>query len=371
MATRKTLLAVVVAGALALWGAASASADVVYVTTLSSGVQAYKVTATGALKRLSASPFPAGQDGFGVTATPDGRFLYASNYADRTLSGFSLAPGTGALSPLAGSPFPTRQAVLSAVTPDGSKLYVVGDGDPGVVAGYHIDPATGALKRIKTTPVRAGNVPYGVAVSHDGAFLYVSVGGTFPATGGIAAYRIAPGTGRLAEIAGSPFAAGPETAGLAVTPDDTHVYAANSLTETISGYTRDPTTGALTPVAHSPFPAGPNEPTGLVVTPDGKHLYTANASQADPTQSNVVGFAINTATGALNQVPGSPVPAGSGATLAALTPDGSKLYVTDNAAGTLSGYTVDAATGALTELAGSPFPTRPHPLGITVAAPPQ
>jgi 6-phosphogluconolactonase (cycloisomerase 2 family) len=209
-----------------------------------------------------------------------------------------------------------------------------------------------------------------VAVSHDGAFLYVSNGGSFPTPGSISVYRIAPGTGRLSEIGGSPFAAGPDTAGLAVTPDDKHVYAANSVSETVSAYTRDPTTGALTPVAHSPFPAGPNEPTGLVVTPDGKHLYTANASQADPTQSNVIGFEINAATGALTHVPGSPIAAGSGATLAALTPDGSKLYVTDNATGALSGYTVNAATGALTELAGSPFPTRPHPLGITVATPP-
>ena len=370
MRTRKTLLGLVVAGAFALLPAASASADVAYVTTLNSGVQAYKVTATGALKRLNASPFPAGNDGFGVSATPDGRFLYASNYGNQTLSGYSVAPGTGSLSPLAGSPFPTRQAVLSAVTPDGSKLYVVGDGDPGVVTGYHIDPATGALKRIKTLPVRVGNVPYGVAVSQDGGFLYVSNGGTFPTSGSISVFRIAPGTGRLSEIDGSPFTAGPDTAGLAVTPDDKHVYAANSVSETVSAYTRNPTTGALTPVAHSPFPAGPEEPTGLVVTPDGKHLYTANASQADPTRSDVIGFSINAGTGALTQVSGSPTPAGSGATLAALTPDGSKLYVTDNAGGTLSGYAVDAGSGALTELAGSPFPTRPHPLGITVVAPP-
>jgi 6-phosphogluconolactonase len=238
------------------------------------------------------------------------------------------------------------------------------------VAGYHIDPVTGALKRIKTLPIRVGDVPYGVAVSHDGAFLYVTSGGVFPSNGSVSAYRIAPGTGRLSEIGGSPFTAGADAAGLAITPDDKHLYAANSVAETISAFTRNPTTGALTPVAHSPFPAGPEEPTGLVITPDGNHLYTANTSQGDPTRSDVIGFTVNAATGALTQVAGSPTPAGSGATLAALTPDGSKLYVTDNAGAGLSGYAVNAGTGALTELAGSPFPTRPHPLGITVVAPP-
>ena len=44
MRARKSLVGVVLAGAFALWSVASASADVAYVTTLSSGVHAVTLT---------------------------------------------------------------------------------------------------------------------------------------------------------------------------------------------------------------------------------------------------------------------------------------------------------------------------------------
>ena len=99
-------------------GAAAGARESAYVTTLNSGVFGYDVGSTGALTRLQGSPFPAGNDGFGVTATADRRHLYVSNYASKSVSAFDLAKN-GSLTPVAGSPFGSPQPVLSAVTPDG------------------------------------------------------------------------------------------------------------------------------------------------------------------------------------------------------------------------------------------------------------
>jgi 6-phosphogluconolactonase len=73
----------------------------------------------------------------------------------------------------------------------------------------------------------------------------------------------------------------------------------------ISAYTMDSSTGALTAVAGSPFPAGSN-PQFVAIDPTGKFAYAANEES-----SNVSAYAINAATGALNPIAGSPIPAGT------------------------------------------------------------
>src|SRR3954452_19295350 len=119
-----------------------------YATTLSSGLFAFGVdTTTGALTPLQGSPYRSGNGGFGVTATPDRRHLYVSNYGAHTISAFDVGKG-GALSPVPGSPFPAPQPVLSTTTPDGRYLYVANDAndaDPGSVSGYRIDSSSGKL----------------------------------------------------------------------------------------------------------------------------------------------------------------------------------------------------------------------------------
>ncbi len=378
---RRFLVAAVVAAAAALAivsPAAAASPEVAYVTTLGSGVFAYEIDpAGGALTSLQGSPFPAGQDGFGVTATPDRRHLYVSNYGDKNLSAFDIAAGSGVLSTVSGSPFPSPQPVLSAPTPDGRYLYVANDAStspasPGSVTGFAIDSRTGGLTPVPGSPVAASDTgPFGVAVAPDGAFLYVSNTGNSPsAPGSVSAYRMDGKTGAITEIQGSPYTAGVAAGGVAMTPDGGRLYVANGESATISAFDRDASTGALTPVPDSPFPAGNGEPTGLAITPDGSHLYSANSSMVTPADNQVHAFSIDSGTGKLTPVSGSPYDAGIGPQFPAITGDGAHLYVTNNGSQDLTGYAIDATSGALSKLADSPFSTGMNPLGIAIPSEP-
>ena len=346
-------------------------------TTFNSGLFGYGIDSPGgALTPLQGSPFPAGKDGFGVTPTPDRRHLYVSNYADHSISAFDISP-SGALSAVQGSPFHAPQPVLSAPTPNGRYLYVANDigndGDPGSVSGYAIASSTGKLTPVPGTPVRASDTgPFGVAVSPDGNFLYVSNTGDSPSKpGSVSVYGIAGKTGRITEIKGSPYRVGLAAGGVAMTPDGDHLYVANGESATISAFTRNPGSGALTPVPNSPFSAGTGQPTGLAITPDGKYLYSANSAEGMPADDRVHAFAINPGSGALAEVKGSPYPAGLGPQFAAITGNGAHLYVTNSGSKDVSGYAIDASSGALTELSKSPFATGTNPLGIAIAKPPK
>ncbi|HEV3092558.1 MAG TPA: beta-propeller fold lactonase family protein [Candidatus Cybelea sp.] len=60
---------------------------------------------TGALRPLPASPYANAGLGNGITVTPDGAFLYVTNFASRSLTGSTIDRATGALWPIPGSPF--------------------------------------------------------------------------------------------------------------------------------------------------------------------------------------------------------------------------------------------------------------------------
>jgi len=60
---------------------------------------------TGALRKLPTSPFSGAAAGNGLTITPDGAFLYATNFSGKTIAGFAIDQLTGALWRLPHSPF--------------------------------------------------------------------------------------------------------------------------------------------------------------------------------------------------------------------------------------------------------------------------
>jgi 6-phosphogluconolactonase (cycloisomerase 2 family) len=70
----------------------------------------------------------------------------------------------------------------------------------------------------------------------------------------------------------------------------------------ILGYAMDSVTGALTPIPGSPF-HGVNAPRGLAVDPTGKFLYVTDVGS-----DSVTGFGVDATTGRLAAVPGSPFP---------------------------------------------------------------
>jgi 6-phosphogluconolactonase (cycloisomerase 2 family) len=125
----------------------------------------------------------------------------------------------------------------------------------------------------------------------------------------------------------------------------------------ISVFRVNKTSGAITPVAGSPFPTtGGGFPERSLFHPSGKFLYTGLMLSST---NDISGFAVDSATGVLTPLAGSPFPGralggGGGVESLAANPDGTFLYASGFFMG-VTGYAVDATTGALTELAGSPF----------------
>ena len=77
---------------------------------------------------------------------------------------------------------------------------------------------------------------------------------------------------------------------------------------------------------------------------------------------------LDSSTGALAQITGSPFAAGDDPQFVTVDPSGHFVYVANSADNTLSAYTLDSSSGALTALSASPFPTGSRPFSIAIAA---
>jgi DNA-binding beta-propeller fold protein YncE len=145
------------------------------------------------------------------------------------------------------------------------------------------------------------------------------------------------------------------------------VYVANQGSDNISAYVVNLARkgrGELTPVAGSPFAAG-TLPCGVAVDPTGRFVYVAN--QDYPTgYGTIFAYAVNSISGALRELPGSPYAESDGPYLPATDPTGKFAYVTNVYSNNISGYRINDR-GALKQLTGSPFATSGQPKGIAVS----
>src|SRR5712692_8761354 len=116
-------------------------------------------------------------------------------------------------------------------------------------------------------------------------------------------------------------------------------YVANDVSGNVSAYTINSSTGALSPVLGSPFGAGTG-PVSVAVDPSGKFVYVAVEGSA-----NVSAYSIDSTTGALSPVPGSPFAAGLFPDSVAVDSSGKFAYVGDLFGG-VSAYTIDCNNGA-------------------------
>jgi 6-phosphogluconolactonase (cycloisomerase 2 family) len=308
--------------------------------------------------------------------------LYVSDFLNNTVEGFTANATTGALSAIAGSPFslggtPPGAGGLSPIVPAGTYLYAA-DLNAGKVAGFAFDSASGKLTAVPGSPFAAGNTPVQtVQAGSQGKFLYVS--NLNDSAGGISAYSIDFNTGALSPITGSPFATSaagsfPGPSALLVNGNFLYVALAGTVNANnkIVAFAIDPNTGVLSSVAGSPFLTGadPLYMTLVPVTTVGFQslLYTANIQD-----NTISAFTVNTNTGVLTPVNGSPYSgastlAGLAVTSTATSAGNFFLYAADQA-GYVRGYTVDSGSGALTPISGSPFTAGNSPVLLTVVRP--
>jgi 6-phosphogluconolactonase (cycloisomerase 2 family) len=129
----------------------------------------------------------------------------------------------------------------------------------------------------------------------------------------------------------------------------------NGGTNPLHVYAVNSSTGGLTEVSGSPFPAG-QSPFDLAVDPTGRYVYVINSLSND-----ISAYAVSASTGMLTPVPGSPFPTGPNPIAISIDPTGRFLYVSSfnvTSAGTendLYVYSIDSTSGALAALSGSPL----------------
>jgi YVTN family beta-propeller protein len=231
----------------------------------------------------------------GVAVTPDGTKVYVTNSYYDNVSVIDTATNKVTATIPVG-----RYPEGVAVTPDGTKVYVTNSYDDNVSV---IDTATN--KVIATIPV--GRYPEGVAVTPDGTKVYVANSGNNDYTGNTVSVIDTATNKVVAKIY-----AGKYPYGIAVNPAGTKVYVTNHNCLKVSVI--DTATNkviATVPVGEYPY--------GIAVNPAGTKVYVANIGSETV---SVIDAATNKVIATV------PLGVGWGLNEVAVTPDGTKVYVT-------------------------------------------
>lgn len=360
------LLAVVMCGCLGSSNS-SAAPNLAFVYVVGPGANAITALGektTGELSSLTLSQFPTNPRPVAMVLNPAKTFLFEASLTANTVSGFTLDHATGILTPIgtAVPPTPVCASVSICSNPlsvginsAGTFLFVLNQGAvapatpaPASISVFSIDTTRGLLTPVAGSPFTFASLvapnPQMLVVSPTASVLYVSNG----PSGTVSAFSIA-GSGALTEIAGSPFTAGTNMAGLAIDPKGTFLYAADFGGSRIASFSVQ-SGGGLAPVAGSPFTTGLG-PFALGLDSKGAFLFSAEQGAA-----GVSSFTIS--SGVLTRVTGSPFPLISSGTpqpsFVAVDVTNTFLYVANTGTRNITGFVIKA-DGTLTPLPQSPF----------------
>jgi DNA-binding beta-propeller fold protein YncE len=273
---------------------------------------------------------------YGLVVSPDGKNVYVASYADEAIAEFARNTATGELQQLeppndcisstsasgctTTNAIGLEHAIGVVVSPgEGDDVYVAAGGEEGegAIVAFRREPATGALTQLENTEAcistsnakclhgEAINGPEDLTISPDGKNVYANSYqdnavielARNGSTGGLE--QLAAPNGCLAsehtaETTNCTLATGiKRPLGVAVSGDDTNVYASGSLDDAEAAFSRDLTTGALTQL-ESPFACvtsrasgcgaeasnltGLGEARRVTVSPDGTNVYLAGQS---------------------------------------------------------------------------------------------
>jgi 6-phosphogluconolactonase len=179
-------------------------------------------------------------------------------------------------------------------------------------------------------------------------FLYLPAGNT------ILGFSISHATGGLTALSGSPFNAPSTITTLSVDPDSKggrFLFAADFTSGDFMAFTLDSNTGALTLVPGSPFSNPTFRVTSLNVDGTGNYLYATAGS----TTGAVFGYAIDQNSGSLSPIPGSPFALGAGQVT--VNPAGTFLLSAISGGTSLQVVPIEAGTGVLLLGSATSFPT--------------
>ena len=312
-------------------------------------IQAASLTTTGVFASLSPFTNPT-LPGSPVNSmvVVNQQYLYVPIGGLSQVMGFSINPTSGALTTVSGSPFPAQAADDTVTTDPAGRFLFVGGRFSSAISAYQINPTTGGLTAAPGSPFQSFDVAFSSSLTVDAGGQFLYVGQTF-ATNPVAVFSIDQTTGALKEIAGSPFPLGvavlqadPKAEFLLGIADgtgasgDAHIHA----------FSINTTTGVPTAVIGSPFPTV-NVPFALTIHPTGNFVYPSVADSTD-TVTTLEGYQLNSSTGALTALPGSPFTSLPSLSNCQFDPSGVYAFCVP-----LSGFSVlttNTSTGALSNV---------------------
>ena len=230
------------------------------------------------------------------------------------------------------------------------------------LGAYREDPNSGYLTQLSGSPYSVGDGAHYVVIHPSGKFLYVANPGQNE--NDISLFTILSG-GFLSEVfprtTVAPEGSLPEI--MAMDPAGAFLYVANAGSNNVSVFSINSSSGALTQVAGSPFAIG-LPPLNMQLAPSGKFLYVSVAGGAVATNNgSIIGFNVSggtlqlatlTTTGGIN-------PYGL-----AINPAGTFLYAANTASNSISIFSI-ASDGTLTQTSGSPVSdTYNDPIALTL-----
>lgn len=312
----------------------------IYVANVNTdNIAAFTISST-AINTISGSPYSLGVTPSALAITPSNSFLYAASGGGGAIFGYSIGSG-GALSIINNG-----SAVLTGASPTALAIDTTGKWlifvDPTPRAYVYSINTDGTLTSSGNVPLTAaaGTSPNYLAFTPADNFLYVSMGSV-----GIGILNFNSTTGVLTnnnQIL-KPKQSSDAIQGITVNSAGTYLYAAETGINSIRVLSINSTTGALTEITGSPYTTGGTGPYGILIDSTGSYLYVANRAT-----NNVSAFLVSS-SGALTQISGSPFTAGTNPV--ALAQDNTHTYIgVVNAGGTpdLQTYTISTTTpGAL------------------------
>ncbi|HET9182004.1 MAG TPA: beta-propeller fold lactonase family protein [Candidatus Angelobacter sp.] len=321
-------------------------------------IQGFDIEASGNLLTSAVGSFATNPRPVAIALHPSTNFVYVANLTSNTVSGYRVDHTAGFLDPVgeALAPNPTGPSpVALGVDSSGRFLFVLNQGDASISV-YSVDPARGILTQ--TGPAFSTHLtttPQAMLVSPVAPFLYVlSTSTGNPNVNIISVFSIAS-NGSLAAAPGAFTAPASNStiAGITTDPKGQFMYAADSANNDVISLSIA-SSGALAEVAGSPFAAG-TQPVAVAVNGTGTFVYVSNAGS-----NNVSAF--KSAAGVLSEVSGSPFSTQGSGTVAVtqpgfLTVDATNtfLYVSNVATKAIAGFAINAADGSLVPITGSPF----------------
>ena len=319
----------------------------------------------GPVSTFTAPTIAANTGGVGAVVA-QGKFLYAVLQDVQQIYGWSI-DSSGNLTALTGFPMSVPLSGIAGTTynqqvvitnPTGTLLFISEFSTEQILV-YQIS-STGTLTAATGSPfstLPAGLEPQNMAMDGQGRFLYVSEDSGDHSGVFVVGYSVSS-TGVLTEIAGSPFNI--PIWQMQGEPSGNFMIGISGKTQSIFGsddknlyvYSINQTTGALSAVAGSPF-ATVYAPFNIAVQPksvNGEFVYSFSLDDTGSGTNPIEGYQLNTTTGALSVISGSPFTLSTPTAFGQFDQSGNYMFIYSGVAPNVSlGVVNVAASGALTE----------------------